>query len=581
MSTAPKHSSKPSSPPPSSGGGGGGDSNDILNIVLGIFALVAMYFLNTSMSAMTPFVYSIFTYLPWMAAHYLGRIGLVLMLLIYAAVCVIVEAIFTHRDLEAAKKGRVLSAQRGRSMLFVALYFFLLAAWHTFASGPPQETGLLWHVSVLCNPEDPGSPYTTCQNGIGSFFGSGFLYVITAMSVPSVLLVALFAPPLIRGTIALSSEHPELSMRKQIKGFDSFLEASSETFPHLKFYKKLNPNKYPFYEGIFARLLRSRTFAVQKGLVIGFIQRPYKISEVRNTGTKPLLSEDGEEDYSGRDNDLVPILDDKKFNTEMLKQLGNPFTGIENLSPAETVIMGTIIGQCASAGPVNSEDRNKAKEWAEKRSNAFWSWLGDVALEKAKIPAKKYTAAMKAKWPDGYDLSALPPIEEYPEFKEYQRYIYYWFNRSEEIKKIRKQHAYTHTMILAMLVRSRDVGTLQPSIFRWLRLYDRTLWALVQNSGRGAVFAENIGSVSHYHAELKAGYRLNKPDFNAAYQGLMERLYSFSYTKEDLRLFEKGELTYIFREDPPMIEFKEGETYEKEKGDINIAHDDDDEDLDY
>ena len=148
-------------------------------------------------------------------------------------------------------------------------------------------------------------------------------------------------------------------------------------------------------------------------------------------------------------------------------------------------------------------------------------------------------------WPDGYDLSRLPSVSNHPDYDKFKIELQNKWFKHPVMQRIFQKHAYVNTIIYEVIMNARLVGVLQPSSTRWLRLYDRELFALVQNVGRPSVFAENMASVSHYYAEKRNKQRLLRPEFQAAYSGFSERLSSFLYTKEDVDLFRAGKLRFV------------------------------------
>lgn len=62
------------------------------------------------------------------------------------------------------------------------------------------------------------------------------------------------------------------------------------------------------------------------------------------------------------------------------------------------------------------------------------------------------------------------------------------------------------------------LGVIAPCELRWLRMYDRNLWALVQSVGRPSVFVEQLAAFSHYTSECY--YKRKKVSQTSVMDGL-------------------------------------------------------------
>ena len=129
-------------------------------------------------------------------------------------------------------------------------------------------------------------------------------------------------------------------------------------------------------------------------------------------------------------------------------------------------------------------------------------------------------------------------------------------------KDIFLNHAYTHTIILRCLTDAKKLGVFQPSTLRWLMFYDRPLLAVVQNESRPSVFAENAATSSHYYVELKAKKRIYKPKLQIAYDGFMDNLRQYKYSKKKVQAWElykqTGDASAMIREKMVSENFKYG-----------------------
>ena len=88
---------------------------------------------------------------------------------------------------------------------------------------------------------------------------------------------------------------------------------------------------------------------------------------------------------------------------------------------------------------------------------------------------------------------------------------------------------------------------------RWIRFYDRTMWALLQSIGRPSFFCENMAAMSHYQAECVLGEKIYQPQFEVAIAGLEAQIQTFEYEKD---FIDKLELRFNANKDDEFINFE-------------------------
>ena len=88
------------------------------------------------------------------------------------------------------------------------------------------------------------------------------------------------------------------------------------------------------------------------------------------------------------------------------------------------------------------------------------------------------------------------------------------------LRPLLARHAYTQTVLLALLAEARGGGVLPAALFSWLKGVDRPLWYALNSLGRRLPFAEALGAISHYGAERQAGAALPAPALEAAMESL-------------------------------------------------------------
>lgn len=82
------------------------------------------------------------------------------------------------------------------------------------------------------------------------------------------------------------------------------------------------------------------------------------------------------------------------------------------------------------------------------------------------------------------------------------------------------RHAYTPTVLLALLAEARGGGVLPAALFSWLKGVDRPLWYALDSLGRRMPYAEGLAALGHFEAERQAGAALVVPALEAALESL-------------------------------------------------------------
>ena len=107
------------------------------------------------------------------------------------------------------------------------------------------------------------------------------------------------------------------------------------------------------------------------------------------------------------------------------------------------------------------------------------------------------------------------------------------------IQKVFSNHAYTLTMMAALLEVARSDGVLASADFLWLKPYDRALWYMLNNVGRQTAFAEIAGPFGHWRAEKAMRRRINTPMVEEGVKAFKGAIATIVYTGDK----EKWELT--------------------------------------
>lgn len=96
------------------------------------------------------------------------------------------------------------------------------------------------------------------------------------------------------------------------------------------------------------------------------------------------------------------------------------------------------------------------------------------------------------------------------------------FGNIPQVKQVLTQHAYVYTVFTQLLVLARKTGIVANSLYLWLKPIDRSLWYVLNNVGRKAVFAEVASVHGHWLAERQLGYPLKTPMIDSVIAALNE-----------------------------------------------------------
>lgn len=104
---------------------------------------------------------------------------------------------------------------------------------------------------------------------------------------------------------------------------------------------------------------------------------------------------------------------------------------------------------------------------------------------------------------------------------------------SKTIQKIVQGHAYTLTVMAAMLEGARDDGVQASADFLWLKPIDRRLWYTLNTVGRQTPFIEVAGVFAHWLAEKEAGKKLIVPMVEEATNAVELALKDIVYRRDE------------------------------------------------
>lgn len=180
-----------------------------------------------------------------------------------------------------------------------------------------------------------------------------------------------------------------------------------------------------------------------------------------------------------RDDEGKVKVDEIRAKSLLVKQLGQPWQGIDKLLPHQRAIFAVL------ATYVNYQRKVADKMMEQLAHSADASTLKSGKLD--------YTG-----------------IENL--IKQYAN--------SPKVKEITSNHAYVLTVFSEMLSVARKTGIVANSLYLWVKPIDRSLWYTLNNVGRQAVFAETGAVRAHWLAEKELGYAVKSPMVDSVLPGL-------------------------------------------------------------
>lgn len=346
----------------------------------------------------------------------------------------------------------------------------------------------------------PNGLFSTCHRDFESVNGS--------MLISSSVWVNLFIFPflcwyLFKAYRYLKKKHPLIHFRK-IHSLDSFIKESEALYPHLKVFNHvdfINKTIDAREDPQFGMSLTSSQFIMVHRLIAGWQQED--------------------------DGSLTPMLDRKKAFQVFTEQLGQPYKGIKNLGISELLLCAITFPRVAATNPALNDDEFKAV-MKESDDVIDWCW-------KQFVPppiAKKEKGQGKE---EDTDFAWLKPDIDLT----YPRKIVLKYLKVSQVAEIINKHAYVQTMLYGLFYQARRLGVLPPAEMRWLKLFDRKVWYVLQSIGRQSTFPEGAASLSHYLYEVKTGEAIIEPQLDKAVDALEKAADSYKYTSKDKANYEK------------------------------------------
>lgn len=488
------------------------DAQELNNILMFSFGGFLLYLLLIIiikyLAYVSPYFYYFFTMPVFAFAG--GRVTAGLIVLSYALICLGIAF------LAKAKKGKLNTTALAYSVfwVFIAIGEFLF--FKKTESGM-ISTPLTKHVEMFCNPSNDGILYIfSCQATIDDINKMPIAMIIMVILLPN-FVYAIYALIQVFRNFANLAKHPKKQAKKFIPDVDSLINTVAPHQPHLQLYKDIDPNKIDWNSGQLRLMDSPRRYCFENDLVDNFVKRPSKKNPSAfkdESGTKVVNKEyKFEFEDMNEKPDLVPSLDIEKFERTMVNDLGEIFTNVESLNACQVIVMGLALSlACRADLKMDEKGAKSVLNEVHKKCDEVFEWVAQDIHKKYKVKIG---------------------MERYPKLQEFRDMITRWDDHPIA-KEIYANHAYVNTIILRCLTDAKKLGVFQPSSLRWLMFYDRKLFAVIQNESRPSVFAENAATSSHFFYELKAGKKIPRPMMQIAYNGFMDNLREYSYSKKEV-----------------------------------------------
>jgi len=297
----------------------------------------------------------------------------------------------------------------------------------------------------------------------------------------------------VRMFLRINKTHPKLRFTKT-HNIKSFVQENKAQYPHLRMFAELDLIAQPLDHPVFGMSQTSRQFAYRHLLISGWQEQS--------------------------DRSWAPTLDREKTTEVMRRQLGQHWTRVANLTPAETLLVAIALPRVVATDTALDDNAFKAA-MADSDYMVAWCW------DQFKAPVGK--AEQRG---DPYAwLKPEVPLEE-------PRAIIQKYIKHPNASAILHAHAFVRTIIFAMFFQARRLGVLPPAEMRWLRFFDRDMWYALQTIGRQAGFPEAPGILSHFLYECKAGVSLSEPQLDKAVNGLELAMSAYKYSEADKKRYE-------------------------------------------
>lgn len=326
----------------------------------------------------------------------------------------------------------------------------------------------------------------------------------------------------------IQDQHPANKFRRKFN-VKQFMVEQIPNQPHLRLYSKFDYSSFDNTSGWLMGMQTSKEYCISNDL----FGRP--------KGRTVVVINKGVVQSQTNNIDKIPTIRKEPLIAELKYQLGSLWIDLDHITPLEAILLAMYLPKACC---LDSKMSDKEFYSIEKDRAALEEELWDIATREILNEDSKgnnlpdgqfniYDESGKIKgfnWDVGEKVN-LPNFNEFP-IEDYKRIYIRKYLDYKVAKKIFSKHAYTRSIIFSVVLHARKLGVLAPCQMRWIRFYDRTMWALLDSIGRPSFFCENMAVVSHYQAECVLGEKIYQPQFEVAISGLESQIQTYEYDKE-------------------------------------------------
>ena len=215
-----------------------------------------------------------------------------------------------------------------------------------------------------------------------------------------------------------------------------------------------------------------------------------------------------------------------KMHTFLVKELGKPWTGIENMSFEKravlSIILPKILRQKIKPDP-KGKSVDKSKYMNDRLAEAYSS-VRNIKVKGKMVKDKEHEKQI-LEFREKVKLEVDEHLEEYfcsdnnTKKESFIQKMLPKFMKKEEpkkeihpkIKAILDSHYHEKVIFAVFLEEARKTGVLASCEFIWLKKENRDLWYIMSQTGRTACFCESAGAWAHLLTEKKVGRKIPTP----------------------------------------------------------------------
>ena len=407
---------------------------------------------------------------------------------------------------------------------------------------------LRWMISStveLCHPRDLYNIWDCANN-----FQNVKFKQLSNSSVAFNIVFGLISVGLgMKAHMRISEQHPANKYRRKFN-VKQFMVEQIPNQPHLGLYSKFDYSAFDNNSGWLMGLQTSKEYCMSNDL----FGRP--------KGRTVVVINKGVVQSQTNNIDKIPTIRKEPLIAELKYQLGSLWIDLDHITPLEAILLAMYLPKaCCLDNTMPDEEFYAIEKERASFENELWDIAIDEILNKDEkgnnIPDGQFNTLDDEgnfrgfNW-DVSDKDKLPNLNAFP-IEDYKRIYIKKYLNYKIAKEIFSKHAYTRSIIFSVVLHARKLGVLAPCQMRWIRFYDRSMWALLQSIGRPSFFCENMAAMSHYQAECVLGEKIYQPQFEVAISGLEAQILTYEFDKE---FIDKLEMRFNTNQDDEFINYE-------------------------